>query len=235
MTRPTTAALVNMVRRWAFTSRLMGLPCPPTRAGANPAARRTGRAANSRGRLAAVSFLRGRRSANASGPVGGLSFDEWQVSFTIAVVVIAWVDIRPIGFDGKGLALLVLLVVNSALVLQRAVPDRIIGPRPRLALLAIGVMASALIMGVDSNSWAVAFPFLIAGHAGFKLPARAAIAVAAGTSLACVAALIVASHHDPTTAPWYLGAFTGLPVFIGQSNRGYRQAVEAAHLRTRRG
>jgi signal transduction histidine kinase len=177
-----------------------------------------------------VSLLPRRRSADAAGPIPGLTFEEWQLYLNLAIVVIACIDVRPIGFAGKGLALLVLLVVNSALVLQRSVPDRIIGHRLRLALLAVGVVASALIMGLDSNSWAVAFPFLIAGHAGFKLPARAALAVAATTSAACIVALIVAGHHDASAAPWYLGAFTGLPVFIGQSNRGYRQAVEAAHL-----
>jgi signal transduction histidine kinase len=156
--------------------------------------------------------------------------DEWQLYLNVVIVAIAAFSVRPVGFHDKSLALLVLLVVNGALVLQRSIPDSVIGPRLRLWLLAVAVVASALILGLDSDSFASVFPFFVAGHAGFKLPARLAIGVALTTSALCVVALVIAGHHDPQAAPWYLGLFTGLPVFIGQTNRAYREAIDAAQL-----
>jgi len=157
-------------------------------------------------------------------------FDIWQFYISVGTIIGVAITVRPLGFTGFGLVQLLLVIVNSALLLARSVPDTILGPRTRRLLIVPAVLASAAMMATASNSVGPAFAFFFAGHAGFRFPRRLAFAAAAATSLACTAALLIAAQTDHSAAPWYVGLLAGLPVVIGQSNQDRQRALSTARL-----
>lgn len=154
--------------------------------------------------------------------------DVWQSLLGLLVVVLSFATVRPLGLLGEGLLVLGLLVVNSALLAQRVIPERLLPERWRLRLLVLGAVSSAALLGVASLSIATVFPYFVSGHAGFRLPARQALGVAALTTVGSVLALLVAAAAGRDAQPWWFGLLVGLPVLIGQSNREHDEATQAA-------
>lgn len=119
----------------------------------------------------------------------------------------------------------VLLAINVGLSLVRIVPD------DRLSVVALrvnsgaSVLAAAGLMAVDPHGVASLFGYFFAGHVGYRRPDYEGVGWAAAMSAAGALALLVGDHAGVIDVPWYVGALTGLPVFVGVANRN---RVEAA-------
>jgi len=119
----------------------------------------------------------------------------------------------------------VLLAINVGLSLVRIVPD------DRLSVVALrvnsgaSVLAAAGLMAVDPHGVASLFGYFFAGHIGYRRPDYEGVGWAAAMSAAGALALLVGDHAGVIDVPWYVGALTGLPVFVGVANRN---RVEAA-------
>ncbi|MFJ6779207.1 sensor histidine kinase [Streptomyces yangpuensis] len=151
---------------------------------------------------------------------------QWVVS--LAVVVAGLLTIRPMGLSGRGLAVAVLFVVNSAALLARRLPEHKVPPRLALAWLTLGIVAAAALIGLSSSGTGYLFAFFLSGHIGYRLPTRPALVLAGFCSLLCGAVLFLRLGPGHEALPWVLGLVTGAPVLIGIVNRTQRQAVRAA-------
>jgi signal transduction histidine kinase len=151
---------------------------------------------------------------------------QWGI--TLAVIVVGAVTIRPMGCSGRGLAVAVLFVVNSAALLARRLPEGRFSPRLTLLWLSLGVVAAAALIGVGRSGTTYLFAFFLAGHIGYRLRTGPALILAGACSLLCGGVLyfhLGPGHH---LLSWTLGLATGLPVVIGIVNRSQRRAVQAA-------
>lgn len=128
--------------------------------------------------------------------------------------------------------ILALLVVNSALLLASAIPQRFVGPRLSLAGAGVALIASATILAVDGTATATLFPFLIAGHAGWRFKPSVSFPFAIAISVACSAALWLAARNGIDGWPWAAGLFAGWPVLIGYSRRSRYEALRNARRAT---
>ncbi|MFE7182552.1 sensor histidine kinase [Streptomyces erythrochromogenes] len=151
---------------------------------------------------------------------------QWVVS--LAVVLVGLLTIRPMGLSGRGLAVAVLFVVNSAALLARRLPEHKVPPRIALAWLTLGVVAAAALIGLSSSGTGYLFAFFLAGHIGYRLETRPALVLAGFCSLLCGAVLYLRLGPGHELLPWVIGLATGAPVLIGIVNRTQRQAVRAA-------
>ncbi|WSV72222.1 histidine kinase [Streptomyces sp. NBC_01012] len=153
-----------------------------------------------------------------------------QWFWTVAVIVIGILTIRPLAFSGSGLAVAVLLVVNSAILLDRRLPGNRNKAAGRLPLVwpALSILAAAGLIGVSRSGTTYLFAFFLVGHLGHRFDTRPALALAGLSSLLCGGVLFFRlgpGYHD---LPWALGLATGLPVLLGIVNRSRHRAVEAA-------
>ncbi|MCC0093295.1 two-component sensor histidine kinase [Streptomyces flavotricini] len=151
---------------------------------------------------------------------------QWVVS--LAVVVVGVLTIRPVGLSGRGLAVAALVVVNSAALLARRLPEHKVPPRLAMVWLTLGVGAAAALIGLSSSGTGYLFAFFLAGHIGYRLDTRQALVVAGFCSLLCGAVLYLCLGPGHEVLPWVFGLTTGAPVLIGIVNRSQRQAVRAA-------
>ncbi|WP_346766121.1 histidine kinase [Streptomyces sp. A0592] len=151
---------------------------------------------------------------------------QWVVS--LAVVVAGLLTIRPMGLSGRGLAVAVLFVLNSAALLARRLPEHKVPPRLALVWLTLGIVAAAALIGLSSSGTAYLFAFFLSGHIGYRLQTRPALLLAGFCSLLCSAVLFLRLGPGHEALPWVLGLATGAPVLIGIVNRTQRQAVRAA-------
>jgi signal transduction histidine kinase len=145
----------------------------------------------------------------------------------VAAIVVGAVTIRPMGVSGRGLAVAVLFVLNCAVLLIRGVPEDRIPERVTVVWLSFGVLVAAALIGVSREGTGYLFAFFLAGHIGYRLPTKPAVALAAACSLLCGAVLyfhLGPGHH---LLPWALGLATGAPVLIGILNRAQHQAVQS--------
>ncbi|MFD5144560.1 sensor histidine kinase [Streptomyces sp. NPDC058401] len=149
-------------------------------------------------------------------------------ALTLAVVVVGAVTIRPMGFSGRGLAVAVLFVVSVAALLARGLPENPATQRFAPAWLTGGVIAAAALIGLSSSGTAYLFAFFLAGHAGYRLETKWALALAGLCSTLCAGAIYLGTGPEQQQLPWLLGLATGTPVLVGILNRSQRQAVRAA-------
>lgn len=149
-------------------------------------------------------------------------------ALTLAVVVVGIVTVRPMGFSGRGLAVAVLFVVSTAALLARGLPENAVTQRFAPAWLAGGVIASAALIAVSSSGTGYLFAFFLAGHIGYRLRTRWALALAGLCSVLCAGVLYLDLGPGHQQLPWVLGLATGTPVLIGILNRSQRQSVQAA-------
>ncbi|MEV0095168.1 histidine kinase [Streptomyces sp. NPDC050738] len=151
---------------------------------------------------------------------------QWVMS--LAVVVAGALTIRPMGLSGRGLAVAVLFVINSAALLARYLPESKVSQRAAIIWLTLGIIAAAALIGVSRSGTSYLFAFFLAGHVGYRLRPRPALVLAAFCSVLCGAVLYfrIGPGHD--LLPWTLGLATGAPVLVGIINRSRQQAVRAA-------
>ncbi|MFJ6299235.1 sensor histidine kinase [Streptomyces griseoviridis] len=171
--------------------------------------------------------LSGPASEREPGPRAVLRYDaglQWAV--TLLIVAIAVATVRPVGVSGQGLAVVALLVVNSAALLARHLPPDL-PPRAALLWLTAGVVASAALLEVSDAGSGYLFAYFLVGHAGYRLPLKQALAVAALSSLLCGAVFYFYVGPDHQVMTWTFGLSTGIPVVAGILGRSKQQAVEA--------
>ncbi|MDG3011753.1 sensor histidine kinase [Rhodococcus sp. D2-41] len=156
--------------------------------------------------------------------------DGMQPFVSLALIIGSAWTVRPLGLHGFGLVQLILLVINSLVVLQRSIPDRFVPERVRAGTIWIGMLASAAILATASNSIASAFPFFLAGHAGYRYPLRRAVTVGAATALCSVVALLIAAAVGHDAMAWPFGLLTGLPVLAGIARRQRTEALRNARI-----
>ncbi|MGW4650193.1 sensor histidine kinase [Kitasatospora sp. NPDC004289] len=149
---------------------------------------------------------------------------RWVV--TLVVIASAFLTTRPLGLTGRGLAVLLLLVVCSLALTSRHLPADC-PPRITLPLLTGGVLAAAALTGLSSSGSGFLFAYFLAGHIGFRFPARQALVLAALTSLLCGAVLYFGLGPGHEQLPWTVGLTTGVPVVTGMLSRSRQRAVEA--------
>ena len=149
---------------------------------------------------------------------------QWAVS--AGLIVFEALSIHPLGWRGRGLLVGVLLVVNAVILLSRHVPSTIIPAGNRLAILGLGLVAAAALMGVDEHGSAYLFAFWLTGHAGFRLELMPAVATAVASSVLCGGVLL--AQHGTQDGIWLVGAATGLSVVLGLISRSQQQALDSA-------
>ncbi|WP_241965599.1 sensor histidine kinase [Streptomyces sp. MH60] len=132
------------------------------------------------------------------------------------------------GISGQGLAVAVLFVLNSAALLARSLPENRVPARAALTWLTLGIVAAAALIGVSGSGTGYLFAFFLAGHIGYRLETRRALALAATCSLLCAGVLYFDLGPGHPELPWVLGLTTGVPVVVGIVNRSQRQAVRSA-------
>ncbi|WP_408058295.1 sensor histidine kinase [Streptomyces tauricus] len=150
---------------------------------------------------------------------------QWAV--TLAVVVAAFVTVRPLDTSGRGLLVAALIVVNSVALLARHLPEATLPPRIALLWLTAGVVAAAALIGVSSTGSGYLFAYFLVGHIGYRLPLRQALSLAALTSLLCTAVLYFRLGPGHEALPWALGLTIGAPVVAGILSRSRQRAMEA--------
>lgn len=150
---------------------------------------------------------------------------QWVL--TLFVIGSAFATVRPLGLGGRGLAVAALLVVNSLALAARHLPEAKVPPRAALVWLSLGIVAAAALIGVSRSGSSYLFAYFLVGHAGFRLPVRQAVTLAALSSALCGGVLyfhLGPGHH---LLPWVLGLSTGVPVVMGIVNRGRQRAIRA--------
>ncbi|WP_032404403.1 sensor histidine kinase [Rhodococcoides fascians] len=128
--------------------------------------------------------------------------------------------------------LLALLVVNSAVLMASAIPRRFVGPRSSLVGAGVALVASAAMLPLGGTTAATLFPFLFAGHAGWRFKPSISFPFAIALSVACATALWIAEHNGVDGWPWATGLFAGWPVLIGYSRRSRLDALRNARRAT---
>ncbi|MFF7472739.1 histidine kinase [Streptomyces sp. NPDC008092] len=151
-----------------------------------------------------------------------------QWALTLAVIVSGALTIRPMGVSGRGLVVAVLFVLNCAALLARGLPPGRVTTRAAVVWLSLGVLAAAALIGAGRSGTGYLFAFFLAGHIGYRLPARPAVVLALACSLLCGGVLYFGLGPGDGLLPWAVGLTTGAPVLIGILNRVQHQAVEAA-------
>ncbi|MFJ8858132.1 sensor histidine kinase [Streptomyces sp. NPDC102451] len=171
----------------------------------------------------------GKAAARGAGPRPVPGRDprvQWVL--TLSVIVVGIWTIRPLGFSGQGLAVALLLVINSAALLVRLLPENRVPRHLALVWLTLGVIAAAALIGVSHSGTSYLFAFFLAGHIGFRLEVRQALVLAGMCSLICGGVLYFRLGPGYHELPWAVGLATGLPVLVGIVNRSRRRAVLAA-------
>ncbi|WP_435885259.1 sensor histidine kinase [Streptomyces tauricus] len=179
-------------------------------------------------------------SASVSGPHPGPASDRepgprvvprqdprLQWAITLAVVVAAFVTVRPLDTSGRGLLVAALIVVNSVALLARHLPEATLPPRIAFLWLTAGVVAAAALIGVSRTGSGYLFAYFLVGHIGYRLPLRQALSLAALTSLLCTAVLYFRLGPGHEALPWALGLTIGAPVVAGMLSRSRQRAMEA--------
>ncbi|MFE9367128.1 sensor histidine kinase [Streptomyces sp. NPDC006978] len=151
---------------------------------------------------------------------------QWVL--TLAVIAAGIWTIRPLGLSGRGLAVAVLLVINSAALLGRRLPESRVSQRLALTWLTLGVVAASALIGVSSSGTSYLFAFFLAGHIGYRLETRPALVLAGTCSLLCGGVLFFHLGPGYHELPWTVGLVTGVPALAGIVSRSRRRAVLAA-------
>ncbi|WP_424644754.1 sensor histidine kinase [Embleya sp. AB8] len=150
---------------------------------------------------------------------------QWAVSLTVIAVGIA--TIRPLGLGGRGLAVAVLVVLNSLFMLGRNVSEGRVPPRVALAGMSLGVVAAAALLGAARGGTGYLFAYFLVGHIGYRFPLKQAVPLAVLCGLLCGGVLYFRLGPGHELLPWALGLSTALPVVVGIISRSRQRAVEA--------
>jgi signal transduction histidine kinase len=143
------------------------------------------------------------------------------------VIVAGWWTVRPLGFTGPGLLDAALLVLCSAAVLVRHLPEDRFPPRTVLVAMALGIAASAVLTGAGRTGSAYLFAYFLVGHGGYRFPLKWSLPLAAWSSVVCSAVLYFQLGPGHEQLPWWLGLTTCVPVVAGILSRSQRRALEA--------
>ncbi|MFJ9542138.1 sensor histidine kinase [Streptomyces sp. NPDC101225] len=163
-----------------------------------------------------------------SGPKGVPRQDprlHWAI--TLGVIAITFATVRPLGVQGRGLAVVALLVVNSVALMARHLSESRLPPRAALVWLTVGVVAAATLIGIGRTGPIYLFAYFLVGHIGYRLPLKQALSLAALCSLVCGAVLYFRIGPGHEQLAWTLGLTTGIPVVAGILSRSRQRAVEA--------
>lgn len=146
----------------------------------------------------------------------------------VAAVIIAGIlTIRPMGLSGRGLAVVVLFVVNGAVLAVRLVPESAVPDRLVTVWLAFGVLAAAALIGTSRSGTSYLFAFFLVAFAGSRLDTRTALVLAASCSLLCGGVLYLQAEPGEY-ATTVVGLATGAAVLAawpgeaGRRPRGRR-------------
>ncbi|MFF3515714.1 sensor histidine kinase [Streptomyces sp. NPDC002573] len=145
-----------------------------------------------------------------------------------ATVIAGIVTIRPMGFSGLGLVVALLFLVNCAVLAARLLPEDLVPERFVVVWLALGVVAAAALLGTSRTGSAYLFAFFLAGHIGYRLDTRPALALAAFCSLLCGGVLYFRAGPDNHALTVVVGLATGIAVLPGMAARSRAQATQAA-------
>lgn len=149
-----------------------------------------------------------------------------QVVGTVAAITIAALAVRPVGTSGTGLAVLCLLVLESLLLSTRLIPEGRLPPGVQLAVLWTWSVGAAALMSLDRSGASAVFAYFVTGQAGYRLDSRRSLPFAAVTSAMCAGVLLLPWGNHGTS--WIVGAFTGVSVLVGISNRAHTDALRSA-------
>lgn len=166
-------------------------------------------------------------TANAPRPFL-LSDPRRQWAANIAIMAAGILTIRPMGFSGRGLAVLVLFVISCAGLLIRTLPPARLPKGVTVLWLTLAIVAAAGLIGVSRSGTSYLFAFFVAGHIGYRLETRAALVLATLCGLLCGAVLYFRLGPGYHELPWILGLATGTPVLMR-----HRQPQPAARRRGR--
>jgi len=150
---------------------------------------------------------------------------QWVIS--LSVVAVGIVTIRPVGFTGRGLAVAVLLVLNSLFLLSRNVPESRVAPPLALVWMSPGVVAAAALIGVAHSGAGYLFAYFLVGHVGYRFPPGRSVPLAVLCGLLCGGVLYFHLGPGHESLPWELGLSTALPVVVGILSRSRQRAVGA--------
>lgn len=146
----------------------------------------------------------------------------------VAAVIIAGIlTIRPMGLSGRGLAVVVLFVVNGAVLAVRLVPESAVPDRLVTVWLAFGVLAAAALIGTSRSGTSYLFAFFLVAFAGSRLDTRTALVLAASCSLLCGGVLYLQAEPGEY-ATTVVGLATGAAVLAGMAGRSRAQATRSA-------
>ncbi|WP_327292989.1 sensor histidine kinase [Streptomyces sp. NBC_01198] len=151
-----------------------------------------------------------------------------QQALTVFVIVAAFWTVRPLGLSDRGLVVAILLLVNSAVLAARHLPEDRIPPRLAVVWLTLGIVAAAALIGVSGTGSGYLFAYFLVGHIGIRLAPRQSLTLAALCSLLCGGVLYFRLGPGHNVLPWTLGLTTGGPVLVGILNRSRQRAVVAA-------
>ncbi|MHB9757172.1 sensor histidine kinase [Streptomyces sp. BYX5S] len=146
---------------------------------------------------------------------------------TLVVIASGFATVRPLGLTGRGLAVAALLVLCSVALLARHLPEDRFSPRPVYVALALGIVASAALIGVSRTGSSYLFAYFLVGHIGYRFPPRWSLPLAAMSGLLCGAVLYFRVGPGHELLPWGLGLTTGLPVVAGMLSRSKQRALDA--------
>lgn len=144
-----------------------------------------------------------------------------------AVVFVGILTIRPMGLGGRGLAGLLLFVINCAVLAVRLVPESAVPDRLVVAWSAFGVLAAAALIGAARAGTSYLFAFFLVAFAGSRLDTRPALVLAVSCSLLCGGVLYVQAEPGQY-ATTVVGLATGAAVLGGMAGRSRSQATRAA-------
>ncbi|BBB00351.1 putative two component system sensor kinase [Actinacidiphila reveromycinica] len=150
-----------------------------------------------------------------------------RAAVTAAVIVVSALTVRPVGSTGRGLAVAALLVLCSVTLLIRHLSLTGLLPRIALLWLSVGLVAAALLLGVASSGSSYLFAYFLVGHAGYRLPLRQALLLAALSALLCTGIVYLRIGPGHALLPSIVELTTGLPVLAGILSRSRQSAVEA--------
>lgn len=150
-----------------------------------------------------------------------------QAIASVGLIVASALTVGPIGTSGRGLAVLVLLVVNCAGLGVRLLPVRAMSERTSAVILLATAAAAAALLSLTTTGTASIFPFFVAGGAGYRLSLPRAVWVALACSV--LNGGVLALHIGPgyRFTPWYIGAASGAAALVGMMNRTREDAVQA--------
>ncbi|MEV6578697.1 histidine kinase [Streptomyces sp. NPDC051582] len=131
------------------------------------------------------------------------------------------------GLSGRGLAVLVLFVINCAVLAVRLVPESALSDRLVTVWLAFGVLAAAALIGTGNSGTSYLFAFFLTAFAGSRLDTGPALVLAASCSLLCGGVLYVQAEPGQYATP-VLGLATGAAALGGMAGRSRAQATRAA-------